>query len=193
MSEPILVSAIQHYAFCPRQFALIHIEQVWEDNLYTERGHRAHQKAHQPEGATREGVRVEYGLAIWSERLGLIGQADVVEFPNGIPYPVEHKVGPRKYRKADELQLAAQAICLEEMFGVEVLKGALYYRKSRKRREITFTSDLLHEVEHVVNGIRGLLTEQRLPPAPNDGRCRHCSLYDACMPQAAKTLEDGTG
>jgi len=188
MLEPIPISAIQHYAFCPRQFSLIHIEQVWEDNLYTERGHRAHQRVHQQEGATREGVRVEYGLAIWSDLLGLIGQADVVEFPDGIPYPVEHKVGPRKYRKADELQLAAQAICLEEMFGVEVPRGALYYRKSRKRREIAFTSDIRHEVERAVNEIRDLLTERRLPLPLNDDRCRHCSLYDACMPQAAKIL-----
>ncbi|WP_457637566.1 CRISPR-associated protein Cas4 [Oceanithermus sp.] len=189
MLEPIHVSAIQHYAFCPRQFALIHIEQVWEDNLYTERGHRAHQKVHQPGGFTREGVRVEYGLAIWSERIGLIGQADVVEFVDGVPYPVEHKVGPRKYRKADELQLTAQALCLEEMFGVEVPKGALYYRKSRKRREVAFTSELRDEVERVVAEIRELLKSQRLPPPTNDDRCRHCSLYDACMPQAASLLE----
>lgn len=189
MLEPIPVSAIQHYAFCPRQYALIHIEQVWEDNLYTERGHRAHKKVHQPAGVTREGVRVEYGLTIWSERLGLIGQADVVEFPDGVPYPVEHKVGPRKHRKADELQLTAQAICLEEMFGVEVPKGALYYRRSHRRREVVFTRELRHEIEQVVSEIRELLESRRLPPPLGDNRCRHCSLYDACMPQAAKLME----
>jgi len=190
MLEPVPVSAIQHYAFCPRQFALIHIEQVWEDNLYTQRGHRAHQKVHQPGGQTREGVKVEYGLAIWSDRLGLVGQADVVEFPDGRPYPVEHKVGPRKHRRADELQLAAQALCLEEMFGVGVPKGALYYRKSRRRREVAITDELRSGVHLIVVEIRRLLSHGQIPPPVNDERCRHCSLNDACMPQAARLLEE---
>jgi len=189
MLEPLPVSAIQHYAFCPRQFALIHIEQVWEDNLYTQRGHRTHQNVHQPGGQTREGVKVEYGLAIWSDRLGLVGQADVVEFPDGRPYPVEHKVGPRKHRRADELQLAAQALCLEEMFGVGVPKGALYYRKSRRRREVAITDELRSGVHLIVAEIRRLLSRGQIPPPVNDERCRHCSLYDACMPQAASLLE----
>jgi len=190
MQEPVPVSAIQHFAFCPRQFALIHVEQVWEDNLYTQRGRRAHQNVHQPGGHTREGVKVEYGLAIWSERLGLIGQADVVEFPNGVPYPVEHKVGPRKHRRADELQLAAQALCLEEMFGVDVPKGALYYRKSRRRQEVAITDELRSGVHLIVVEIRRLLSQGLIPAPVNDERCRRCSLNDACMPQAARLLEE---
>jgi len=184
MGEPIPISAIQHYAYCPRQYALIHLEQIWEDNLYTLRGHRAHEKVHLPEGMVRDGVRVEYGLPLWSDRLGLVGQADVVEFQESRPYPVEHKVGPRKHRRADELQLTAQAICLEEMFGVPVPKGALFYKKSRRRLEVTFTPDLRAEVEEVVQSIRELLTTKRLPPPANDARCKDCSLIDACMPQA---------
>jgi len=190
MQEPVPVSAIQHYAFCPRQFALIHVEQVWEDNLYTQRGHRAHQNVHQPSSYTREGVKVEYGLTIWSDSLGLLGQADVVEFPGGRPYPVEHKVGPRRHRRADELQLTAQALCLEEMFGVEVPKGALFYRKSHRRREVLFTDELRFSVQLIIGEIRNLLARGRIPPPVNDERCRHCSLYDACMPHAEGLLEE---
>ncbi len=192
MQDPIPVSAIQHYAFCPRQYALIHIEQVWEDNLFTQRGRRAHERVHEPDSLVHGEVRTEYGLPIWSERLGLVGQADVVEFVNGVPYPVEHKVGPRKYRRADELQLAAQAVCLEEMFGVPVPKGALYYRKSRRRREVVFTKNLRRDLENAVQGIRDLMSSNGLPAPVHDDRCRHCSLADACMPQANQLLETAT-
>ncbi|MGY4706961.1 CRISPR-associated protein Cas4 [Candidatus Bipolaricaulota sp. J31] len=121
------ISALQHYVYCPRQCALIHVEQIWEENIYTLRGRRAHERVEIPEGIVREGVRVEYALPLWSQRLGLVGRADVVEFPDGVPYPVEHKVGPRRARHADEVQLCAQALCLEEMLGVRVPKGALFY------------------------------------------------------------------
>lgn len=190
MDEPVPISAIQHYAYCPRQYALIHLEQIWEDNLYTLRGHRAHARVHLPEGLVREGIRVEYGLPLWSDRLGLVGQADVVEFPAGTPYPVEHKVGPRKYRRADELQLTAQAICLEEMFSISVPKGALFYRKSKRRREVAFTPELRAEVEEAVRAIRKLLTTEALPPPANDARCRDCSLADACMPRAQSLIRE---
>lgn len=192
MQEPIPVSAIQHYAFCPRQYALIHIEQVWEDNLFTQRGRREHERVHEPDSLVHGEVQTEHGLPIWSERLGLVGQADVVEFVNGVPYPVEHKVGPRKYRSADELQLAAQAVCLEEMFGVPVPKGALYYRKSRRRREVVFTENLRRDLENVIQGIRDLMSSNDLPAPVHDDRCRRCSLADACMPQANQLLETAT-
>ena len=190
MDEPVPISAIQHYAYCPRQYALIHLEQIWEDNLYTLRGHRAHARVHLPEGLVREGVRVEYGLPLWSDRLGLVGQADVVEFPGGIPYPVEHKVGPRKHRHADALQLTAQALCLEEMLGVSVPKGALYYKKSRRRHEVAFTPELREEVCKTVRAIREVQKSRSLPPPANDARCKDCSLIDACMPQAQSLLKE---
>ena len=122
--EPIMVSALQHYAYCPRQCALIHVDMAWEDNLFTMRGHRAHKNLDVPQGMMRDGLRVEIALPIWSEKLGIIGRADIVEFlSDGTPYPVEHKVGPRKYSRADEVQLCAQAICLEEMLGRSVPEG----------------------------------------------------------------------
>ncbi|AEB11039.1 CRISPR-associated protein Cas4 [Marinithermus hydrothermalis] len=189
MEEPVPISAIQHYAYCPRQYALIHIEQIWEDNLYTLRGHRAHAQVHTPEGMAREGMRVEYGLPLWSDQLGLVGQADVVEFLEDTPYPVEHKVGERRARHADTLQLTAQGLCLEEMFSVPVRKGALYYRQSRRRREVTFTPALRAEVMEVLQAIRTLQAHPALPPPVNDARCKDCSLVAACLPQARDRLE----
>lgn len=189
--EPIPISALQHYVYCPRQCALIHVEGVWEENLFTLRGRRAHEGVDVPEGMVREGVRVEYALPLFSERLGLVGRADVVEFHGGAPYPVEHKVGPRRARLADEVQLCAQALCLEEMLGVEVPRGALFYRASRRRREVRFTPELRALVERTVVEVRALLESARLPPPVHDTRCRDCSLVDACMPHlAAWPLEE---
>ncbi len=186
--ERVPISALQHYVYCPRQCALIHVEQTWEENLYTLRGRRAHERVELPEGITREGVRVEYALPLWSERLGLVGRADVVEFPNDVPYPVEHKVGPRRARHADEVQLCAQALCLEEMLGVPVPKGALFYRASRRRREVVFTPELRAEVERIVREVRALLRQKKLPPPVADARCRDCSLIESCLPFVPQAL-----
>ena len=188
-AQLIPVSALQHYVYCPRQCALIHVERVWEENLYTLRGRRAHERVNVPQGMVREGMQVEYAMPIWSERLGLIGQADVIEFPDGVPYPVEHKVGPRRARHADEIQLCAQALCLEEMLGMEVRKGALFYRASRRRREVIFTEELRAEVSRVVAEVRALLSQPYLPPPVADARCRDCSLAEICMPYLPKILE----
>ena len=187
-ADLVPVSALQHYVYCPRQCALIHVERVWEENLYTMRGRRAHEQVDLPRGMMHEGVQVEYSLPIWSERLGLIGRADVVEFPDGVPYPVEHKVGRRKSRHADEVQLCAQALCLEEMLGVVVPKGAIFYRASRRRREILFTDELRAEVIRITEEVRVLLAQTHLPPPVNDARCRDCSLAEICMPQLALLL-----
>ena len=188
-ADLVPVSALQHYVYCPRQCALIHVECVWEENLYTMRGNRAHKQVDLPHEMMHEGMQVEYSLPIWSERLGLIGKADVVEFPNGVPYPVEHKVGRRQSRHADEVQLCAQALCLEEMLGVAVPKGAIFYRASRRRREIPFTDRLRREILQITNEVRVLLAQTRLPPPVSDGRCRNCSLVEICMPQLPLVLE----
>lgn len=188
--ELVPISALQHYVYCPRQCALIHVEQIWEENIYTLRGRRAHERVETPEGIVREGIRVEYALPLWSRRLGLVGRADVVEFPDGVPYPVEHKVGPRRARHADEVQLCAQALCLEEMLGVGVPKGALFYRASRRRREVAFTPELRAEVEQVVQEVRDLLQRMSLLPPVADTRCRDCSLIGSCLPFVPKTLAD---
>lgn len=191
--DTIPLSALQHYVYCPRQFALIHLEQVWEENVFTLRGRRAHEGLDLPEGLVRKGVRTELALPLWSERLGLVGRADVVEFVEGRPYPVEHKVGPRLAREADQVQLCAQALCLEEMLGVEVPKGALFYRASRRRLEVAFTPELRAKVHQVVSEVRALFAAPRLPPPVNDRRCRHCSLKEACMPEIVGALRETGG
>lgn len=186
--DPIPISALQHYVYCPRQCALIHLEQVWDENLFTLRGRRAHEAVDVPEGMVREGVRVEYALPLWSEQLDIVGRADVVEFVDGLPYPVEHKVGSRWAKHADQVQLCAQGMCLEEMFGVRVPAGALFYRASRRRLEVSFTSMLRAEVEQIIAEVQQLLSQEQLPPPVADPRCPQCSLIDTCMPYVGTAI-----
>ena len=182
--EPIMLSALEHYSYCPRQCALIHCEQVFDDNVYTLRGHAVHKRVHEIDSAFFEGGRVELSLPLWSEQLGLIGQADVVEFHDNMPYPIEYKYG--KYRKGQvehaALQLCGQAICLEEMMGINVTKGAVYYHSSRRRYEMKFTPQLRDRVQQVAVAIRAMISEGVVPLPPNDERCTHCSLNASCMP-----------
>ena len=187
--DPIPLSALQHWRYCPRQCALIHVEQAFAENVYTLRGQAVHARVDEPGIEVRAGVRVERALPVWSDRLGLIGKADVVEFqPDGTPYPVEYKHGPR--RKAariaacDDLQLAAQALCLEEMTGKAVPDGALFYASSKRRRVVPITPALHAEVEQATTEVRALLAAGRLPPPVDDERCRACSLIELCQPQA---------
>jgi CRISPR-associated exonuclease Cas4 len=180
----IMISALEHYSYCPRQCALIHVEQTFDENLYTLRGRVVHERVDEPVVEFQEGVRVERALPLWSKRLGLIGKADVVEFHGVTPYPVEYKHGSKREREHDDLQLCAQAICLEEMMAKPVMRGAIYYHSSRRRREVEFASALRNEVEAATAGIRKLLGGRLLPPPVNDNRCRHCSLKDSCMPVA---------
>lgn len=183
MDDATPISALNHYAYCPRRCALIHVEQTFDENLYTMRGHDLHERTDQPdESGLEEGVRVERGLPIWSRRLGLIGKADVVEFHRETPYPVEYKSGRRRQFDNDDLQLCAQAMCLEEMTGVAVPRGAIYHHSSRRRREVVFDAALRARVQEAVAAIRRMLSEKALPPAVNDRRCEHCSLREACMP-----------
>jgi CRISPR-associated exonuclease Cas4 len=181
-TDLVPVSALQHWSYCPRQCALIHVEQVWDENLYTLRGRRVHENVDRPEGETCEGVRLERALPIWSDRLGLVGKADVVEFHNATPYPVEYKHGPRRQREHDDLQLAAQALCLEEMFGRPVPCGAIYHHSSRRRREVAIDAPLRARVEEAVRAVRVLLAGPNLPPGVNDARCERCSLKSSCLP-----------
>jgi CRISPR-associated exonuclease Cas4 len=181
-SDLVMISALEHYSYCPRQCALIHVEQTFDENLYTLRGRAVHDRVDEPVGEFQEGVRVERALPLWSKRLGLIGKADVVEFHGITPYPVEYKHGSKREREHDDLQLCAQAICLEEMAGKAVPKGAIYYHSSRRRREVEFTGALRADVEKATDDIRKMLTEKALPPPVNDSRCRRCSLKESCMP-----------
>lgn len=179
----LMISALQHYAFCPRQCALIHIEQVWEENLYTLRGQRVHEKVNVPEHELIEGIRVERAMPLWSHRLGLTGIADVVEFlSDGTPYPVEYKAGSKKIRNADDVQLCAQALCLEEMLNCSIPCGAIFHHTSRRRREVHFDNSLRSQVLGIIEDLKLLLSQSTLPPPVNDNRCHDCSLIEACMP-----------
>ncbi len=183
MDNSIPISALQHHLYCPRQCALIHVEQTYDENLYTLRGNRVHERAHEPERDTVAGTRLERALPLYSERLGLVGKADVVEFlPDGTPYPVEYKAGARKKRDADDVQLCAQALCLEEMLGVAVPEGSIYYDRSRRRRVVPFTETLRNTVRETAEAVRALYDRDTLPEPVADERCRACSLLDACMP-----------
>ena len=187
--DPIPLSALQHWAYCPRQCALIHVEQVFEDNLFTQRGQALHKRVDDPGFELRNGLRVERALPLFCDRLGLLGKADIVEFmPDGTPYPVEYKHGSRHKRAdiaaCDDLQLAAQALCLEEMFGKSVPEGALYYASSRRRRLVTIDEALRLKVEMALAGVRQLFLDKALPAPLNDDHCRACSLRDLCQPEA---------
>jgi CRISPR-associated exonuclease Cas4 len=176
------VAALEHWSYCPRQCALIHLEQTYDENLYTLRGNRVHERVDEAGERAEEGVRTLWALPIWSERLGLVGRADAVELRGGVPYPVEHKVGRRRSWGHEALQLCAQALCLEEMLGVAVPRGAIFYHGSRERREVAFDAELRRQVAEATAAVRAMLAGTRLPPAPNDARCPKCSLFDACLP-----------
>lgn len=188
--DPIALSALQHWCYCPRQCALIHVEQVFADNLHTLRGQAVHKQVDQPGVETRAGLRVERALPVWSDRLGLLGKADIVEFEaDGTPYPVEYKHGSRSkapwVAACDDLQLAAQALCLEEMSGLSVPRGALYYATSRRRREVAITSALRQRVAEVAAAVREQIDAGRVPAAVHDARCKNCSLLELCQPSLA--------
>jgi len=189
--DRIPLSALQHYVYCPRQCALIHVEQAWQDNLFTLRGDRAHERVDIPQGMLRDGVRVEYALPLWSDELGLIGRADVVEFgTDDVPYPVEHKVGQRRAQHADDIQLCGQVFCLEEMFATSISEGAVYYARSRRRRVVPITPALRAEALRVIEQVCMLLQQARLPPPVADERCRYCSLIDTCLPFADGWIQE---
>ena len=180
--DPIMISALEHWSYCPRQCALIHLEQTFDENLYTLRGRAVHKRVDEPVTEEQAGMRIERALPLWSKALGLIGKADVVEFHGETPYPVEYKHGPHREQEHDDLQLCAQALCLEEMTGQPVPRGAIYHHSSRKRREVEFSPGLRTRVVEVTEAIRAMLKATRLPPPVNDHRCTHCSLQESCMP-----------
>lgn len=185
------LSALQHWAYCPRQCALIHVERVWDENVFTLRGRRAHERVDRAEHRTRGAVRTEYALPLLSRRLGLVGRADAVELPaGGPPRPVEHKVGkPSRWGgPADRLQLCGQALCLEEMLGIPVPEGDLFYGKTRRRTTVAFDETLRAATEDAIREVRALLQTARLPPPAADARCPRCSLLQTCMPHVVTRL-----
>ncbi|MBF8274950.1 MAG: CRISPR-associated protein Cas4 [Candidatus Brocadiaceae bacterium] len=182
--DPIMVSALEHYSYCPRQCALIHIEQTFDENLDTLRGRMVHENVDEESSHALEGVRYERALPIWSKRLNLVGKADMVEFHGNIPYPVEYKSGRHRAGHHESLQLCAQAICLEEMLGVKVEKGAIFWHASRERKEVVFTEAMRGMVEEAAAAVRKMVDERFVPPPVNDKRCKDCSLKESCLPAA---------
>ena len=175
------ISAIEHYSYCPRQCALIHVEQTFEENQFTIRGRIAHERVDQAGERSVRGDRVIRGMPLWSDRLRLRGRADAVEMRVGGPYPVEYKVGIRRGAHAD-LQLCAQALCLEEMLGVKVPEGAVYYRQARHRQVVRFDEALRGQTVAIIEEVRRQIETGQVPDAPDDARCRRCSLLNACLP-----------
>lgn len=184
MDEPIPLSALQHYVFCPRQCALIHAEQTWEDNRFTARGTRLHERVDSGQDELRDGLRIRRALPLYSDAHGLTGRADVVEVAGGTPQPVEYKSGRPKTHLADHVQLCAQGLCLEEMFGQPLAGGVLYYVATRRRVEVPFTPELRAATLEVIAGTRAMLDAGITPPPVADERCKACSLIDACLPYA---------
>jgi CRISPR-associated exonuclease Cas4 len=200
MDEPdaLPLSALQHWSYCPRQCALIHLEQAFDDNLHTLRGQAVHRQVDQPGMELRAGLRIERALPVWNDELGLIGKADVVEFEtDGTPYPVEYKHGSRhkaaEIAACDDLQLAAQAVCLQEMTGGTVREGALFYASSKRRRLVAMDAALLERVAIAAAEVRAMLAGGRLPPPTADiRRCRGCSMRERCQPEALARMAAGT-
>lgn len=184
----IMISALQHYAFCPRQCALIHIEQVWSENLLTAEGRLMHEKVHEEGDESRGDVRIARGVPLRSLRLGIVGMADVVEFHRAAkdvwqPFPVEYKRGKPKLDHCDAVQLCAQAICLEEMLGLSIPEGALFYGKTRRRADVVFDDALRYETEEVARKTRELIESGVTPPPDYAKRCESCSLINECLPK----------
>jgi CRISPR-associated exonuclease Cas4 len=182
------LSALQHLLFCERQCALIHIEQAWSENLFTAEGRIMHERVDSGGRESRGAVRLAFGLALHSFRLGLVGKADVVEFHrdeagNWQPFPVEHKRGRAKKENWDRVQLCAQALCLEEMLGTAVPAGALFYGKSRRRQDVVFDAELRAEMEAAANRLHELVRSGKTPPARYEKKCESCSLMNICMPK----------
>jgi CRISPR-associated exonuclease Cas4 len=182
--ETIPISAIEHYAYCPRQCALIHVDDLWSDNVHTVRGAIGHRRVDDRSRSRSErGRLVLRAVPLWSESLELTGRADVIEVePDGRLIPVEYKMGHRHGDAAD-LQLCAQALCLEEMTGAPVREGALWFGEPRRRITVNINDQLRRATRAAIEEIRALLSETVLPAAVNDGRCRQCQLRDRCLPE----------
>jgi len=187
----IQLSALQHLVFCPRQCAMIHIEQVWGENLFTAEGKIMHDKVDTANRESRGKIRIEYGVPLRSLRLGLSGKADVVEFHKKDsgkwqPFPVEYKRGKPKIDDCDKVQLCAQAVCLEEMLNVEINEGALFYGQTRRREDVVFDKALRIKTEETARKVHELIESGITPRAEYSKKCKQCSLLELCMPRLSR-------
>jgi CRISPR-associated exonuclease Cas4 len=180
------LSALNDLLFCERRCAMHRIEQVWVDNAYTLEGTHGHKRADKDAEVEVRGVRAVHSVLLKSERLRLTGKADVVEFherPMAIAYPVEYKRGRRRRWDNDDVQLCAQALCLEEMLGIHVPAGAIFHLKSKRRREIIFSPELRAKTEQAARRLHELVASELTPPPVLKPRCRGCSLHHLCLPE----------
>jgi len=189
IDDLIQLSALQHMDFCPRQCALIHVEQTWSENRLTAEGRIMHEHVHEEGRESRGDVRIERGVALRSLRLGLIGKADVVEYHRQAggswrPFPVEYKRGKPKPDHSDKIQLCAQAICLEEMLGETIPTGALFYGRTRRRLDVVFDEELRRETEEAARLVHELIASGKTPKPLYAKKCDLCSLLDLCNPKA---------
>ena len=201
-ADYLMLSGLQHFEFCRRQWALIHIEQQWAENYRTTSGELMHKHAHEEHSVEKRGsLIIMRGLRVASSQLGLSGQCDVVEFhqrDDGIslqgyegkwlPVPVEYKHGTEKEGREDEVQLCAQALCLEEMFLTEIPKGYLYYGETRRRTEIFFDEELRRHVEDIAGQMHDLYTRGATPKVKTSKKCQSCSLKELCIPKLNKRM-----
>ncbi len=190
-ADVLPLSALQHFLFCPRQCALIHIESVWTENRFTAEGRILHHRVDSGGKDNRGEIAADRSVPVRSEILGLYGVADVVEMrpgPDGsnIPYPVEYKRGSPKIEDWDRVQLCAQAMCLEEMLKVEISDGAIFYGQPRRREKVVFDVKLRKLVESECIRMHSMIKSGQTPPTEQGKRCRNCSLADACMPGTVK-------
>ena len=183
----IQLSSLQHYVFCPRQCGLIHVAGIWKENLFTAKGTVMHKKVDSEEDEIRNNKHIVRSLNVYSREYGLSGRADVVEFTehdNTISvYPVEYKVGKPKSHLADEIQLCAQALCLEEMMNTTIPQAALFYGKTRHRLDIELTGILRDRTRDTIMKVHKIIKSEIIPEAKYEKKCDTCSIYDACQPK----------
>lgn len=182
--EKFPLSAVNHYLYCPRRAALIHIEGIFSENKHTVLGSIVHEQTDIPGYEIVKGVTLLRALPIWSERLGLSGKCDIVErHSDGSLVPVEFKKGKRRRFSNDDAQLCAQALCLEEMFGQIVPRGAIFHASSKRRRVVEFTEALRRFTEQAIEAVHRLIEEETVPQAVHKPQCSGCSLFESCMPE----------
>ena len=187
----IMISALQHYIFCPRQCGLIYVDDVWQENLFTVRGEILHEKVDTDTYETRGDIKTVRGLRIHSFQYGLVGRCDVVEFKQTAKgtevFPVEFKAGQPKEDISDKVQLCAQVLCLEEMLSTQINKAAFFYGKIRRRNVIDIDTELRNQTKEVINNVRKLILEKKIPIIEYSAKCRNCSLINVCQPKALDT------
>jgi CRISPR-associated exonuclease Cas4 len=186
------LSAVERFAFCKRQAYLFHTELLRADNRFTIEGTLLHRRVTTAADESRPGVRIARSVRVVSHRLGVFGVADVVEFHESRPHPVEYKRGRRRARRCEHVQVCLQAACLEEMLGVEIPAGSIYHARSRRREEVPFTDSLRAEVESLAHDVHEVLARPQAPPAVEGRWCRSCSLVHHCQPHVTQKVASAT-